>query len=59
MRLILPHLDKERNVYGLKQKTLGRIYVQLLGLNPSSSDAIKLINFTVSILISFILHLEI
>lgn len=52
MRLILPHLDKERNVYGLKQKTLGRIYVQLLGLNPSSSDAIKLINFTVSLPIS-------
>lgn len=49
MRLILPHLDKERNVYGLKQKTLGRIYVQLLVLNPSSSDAIKLINFTVSL----------
>lgn len=47
MRLILPHLDKERNTYGLKQKIIGRIYVQLLGLNPTSSDALRIINFTV------------
>eukprot|EP00761_Pharyngomonas_kirbyi_P003988 gb/GECH01003992.1/.p1 GENE.gb/GECH01003992.1/~~gb/GECH01003992.1/.p1 ORF type:complete len:842 (+),score=118.32 gb/GECH01003992.1/:1-2526(+) len=39
MRLILPHLDRERLTYGLKELKLAKYYVEILGLAPQSPDA--------------------
>ncbi|GAM24471.1 hypothetical protein SAMD00019534_076460 [Acytostelium subglobosum LB1] len=45
LRLLLPHLDKDRQVYGLKEKTLAKIYVDILGIAGSSIDATRLVNW--------------
>ncbi|KAN0022290.1 hypothetical protein ACTFIU_004466 [Dictyostelium citrinum] len=45
LRLILPQLDKDRNTYGLKEKTLARLYVELLNISAESADAIRLLNW--------------
>ncbi|EFA81882.1 DNA ligase IV [Heterostelium album PN500] len=45
IRLFLPQLDKDRQVYGLKEKTLAKFYVEMLGIAPNSIDAIRLINW--------------
>ncbi|KAG5356101.1 DNA ligase 4 [Yarrowia sp. B02] len=38
-RLILPDKDRERAVYGLKEKALGRLWVKVLNLASDSPDA--------------------
>lgn len=38
-RLILPDKDKDRAVYGLKEKALGRLWTKVLNLAPDSPDA--------------------
>ncbi|VBB88358.1 Conserved hypothetical protein [Yarrowia lipolytica] len=38
-RLILPDKDRERAVYGLKEKALGRLWVKVLNLAKDSPDA--------------------
>lgn len=38
-RLILPDKDRERAVYGLKEKALGRLWVKVLNLATDSPDA--------------------
>lgn len=45
MRLLLPHLDKERPAYGIKETTLARLYIQVLALGKDSPDAQKLLNY--------------
>ncbi|EGG24891.1 DNA ligase IV [Cavenderia fasciculata] len=45
LRLFLPHLDKERQTYGLKEKTLAKFYVEILGISPTSLDATRLVNW--------------
>ncbi|OQS05575.1 DNA ligase [Thraustotheca clavata] len=45
LRLILPHLDRERT-YKLKEKKLAALYVELLGLSPTSADGKKLLHWT-------------
>jgi DNA ligase N terminus len=40
LRLLLPHLDKERQTYGLKESTLAKAYVGLLNISPSSEDGV-------------------
>ncbi|XP_064490399.1 DNA ligase 4-like [Ornithodoros turicata] len=45
MRLLLPHLDKERPAYGIKETTLARLYIQVLALGKDSADAQKLLNY--------------
>lgn len=44
-RLILPDKDRERAVYGLKEKALGRLWVKVLNLASGSPDAVSLLNF--------------
>lgn len=39
MRLLLPQLDKERQTYGMKESVLGKLYVEILGIAPTSEDA--------------------
>ncbi|DBA04437.1 TPA: hypothetical protein N0F65_010033 [Lagenidium giganteum] len=44
MRLVLPQLDRERT-YNLKEKKIGKIYVDVLGMASESKDAQKLERF--------------
>ena len=45
MRLLLPKLDLDRPAYGIKENTLARHYIDILGLGKDSPDAQKLLNF--------------
>ncbi|KAH8781273.1 DNA ligase I [Diaporthe sp. PMI_573] len=45
MRLICPHIDNERTVYGLKEQTIAKRIQKLLGLTDNNSDAKSLINW--------------
>ncbi|RHZ02413.1 hypothetical protein DYB35_006465 [Aphanomyces astaci] len=45
LRLLCPHLDRERT-YKLKEKKIAMMYVDLLGLSPTSSDGKKLLHWT-------------
>ncbi|OQR90666.1 DNA ligase [Achlya hypogyna] len=45
LRLLLPHLDRDRT-YKLKEKKLAALYVELLGLSPTSADGKKLLHWT-------------
>lgn len=45
MRLLLPQLDKDRQTYGLKETMLGKYYVDILNIAPTSEDAIRLLNW--------------
>ncbi|TDH65009.1 uncharacterized protein CCR75_000635 [Bremia lactucae] len=44
IRLVLPHLDRERT-YMLKEKKIAKLYIDILGLAPMSKDAQKLEHF--------------
>ncbi|GAB0098857.1 DNA ligase 4 [Sergentomyia squamirostris] len=43
LRLLLPECDHNRGSYGIKQTTMGRLYVSVLGLDKRSQDAKTLI----------------
>lgn len=45
LRLILPEKDRDRAMYGLKEKTIGRLIVKVLKLNPKSDDAQSITNW--------------
>ncbi|KAJ7583239.1 DNA ligase 4 [Mycena floridula] len=45
LRLILPHKDRERAVYGLKEKTLAKSYIDIIPLGKKDPDAIRLENW--------------
>eukprot|EP01132_Coremiostelium_polycephalum_P002500 gene2500-3093_t len=45
LRLLLPQLDKERQTYGLKEKTLAKFYVEILNINSNSIDGCRLLNW--------------
>ncbi|KAI0078668.1 ATP-dependent DNA ligase [Panus rudis PR-1116 ss-1] len=45
LRLILPQKDRERAVYGLKEKNLAKIYIKLIPLRPKDPDAVRLLNW--------------
>jgi DNA ligase-4 len=47
MRLLLPQLDLERSVYGLRELGLARIYADILGVAPDSEVAQRLRNYRV------------
>ncbi|KAJ3711055.1 ATP dependent DNA ligase domain-containing protein [Lentinula raphanica] len=42
LRLILPQKDRDRAVYGLKEKNLAKIYIKLIPLNKNHDDAKRL-----------------
>jgi DNA ligase-4 len=41
-RLVMPQLDKERAMYGLKESALGKVLVKVLNINVTSPDAVAL-----------------
>ncbi|KAI0322809.1 DNA ligase 4 [Amylostereum chailletii] len=45
LRLVLPHKDRERVTYGLKEKNLAKAYIKLIPLGPKDPDAIRLLNW--------------
>ncbi|KAL1941177.1 hypothetical protein VTO73DRAFT_7389 [Trametes versicolor] len=45
LRLILPQKDRERTVYGLKEKNLAKAYIKLIPLDRHGPDAIRLLNW--------------
>ncbi|RHZ76968.1 hypothetical protein Glove_187g70 [Diversispora epigaea] len=45
MRLILPHLDKERTNYGMKESVLAKTYINVLGLSKDSVNSERLIHW--------------
>ncbi|KAK9447265.1 ATP dependent DNA ligase domain-containing protein [Limtongia smithiae] len=44
-RLLLPYNDKERSMYGLKEASLARLLVKIIGLAPDSEDANQILNY--------------
>lgn len=45
LRLIIPEKDRDRPMYGLKEKAIGKLLVKLLKINPSSDDGSSLLNW--------------
>ncbi|KAK9477284.1 ATP dependent DNA ligase domain-containing protein [Lipomyces japonicus] len=48
-RLLIPFCDKERHMYGLKEKSLAKLIVKIIGISSTSEDAISLINYKIPI----------
>ncbi|KAL8990814.1 MAG: hypothetical protein Q9177_000620 [Variospora cf. flavescens] len=44
-RLILPDKDRERAMYGLKEKTIGKLLIKVMKINKDSEDGYNLINW--------------
>ncbi|KZT65040.1 DNA ligase 4 [Daedalea quercina L-15889] len=45
LRLILPQANRERSVYGLKEKNLAKTYIKLIPLGMRDPDAIRMLNW--------------
>jgi DNA ligase-4 len=45
LRLIIPDKDRDRAMYGVKEKSIGKLLVRVMGLNKSSEDAESLVNW--------------
>ena len=45
MRLILPHLDRDRQTYALKESKLAKLIIQILAIAKDSADALRMINW--------------
>jgi len=46
MRFLLPHLDKDRQSYGMKEVVLAKYYIEALYISKESEDAIKVLNYS-------------
>jgi DNA ligase-4 len=44
-RLILPDRDRERSMYGLKEKTIAKLLIKILRIDNHSDDAVDLLNW--------------
>lgn len=44
-RLILPDRDRERAMYGLKEKAIGKIFVKIMKIDKNSEDGFILLNW--------------
>lgn len=44
-RLIVPDKDRERPMYGLKEKTIGKLLVRLMRIDKNSEDGYNLLNW--------------
>lgn len=45
LRLILPDKDRDRAMYGLKEKTIAKLLIPVIGINKNSVDAHALMNW--------------
>lgn len=44
-RLILPEKDRERTMYGMKEKTIGKLLIKVMKINKDSEDGYNLVNW--------------
>lgn len=44
-RLIIPEKDRERAMYGLKEKTIAKLLIKIMRLNKDAEDAYNLLNW--------------
>ncbi|KAL8693111.1 MAG: hypothetical protein Q9218_001997 [Villophora microphyllina] len=44
-RLIMPEKDRERAMYGLKEKTIGKLLIRVMKINKDSEDGYNLLNW--------------
>ena len=44
-RLIIPERDRERAMYGLKEKTIGKLLIRVMKINKDSEDGYNLLNW--------------
>ncbi|KAI4254727.1 MAG: hypothetical protein L6R42_007070, partial [Xanthoria sp. 1 TBL-2021] len=44
-RLILPEKDRERPMYGLKEKTIAKLLIKVMKINKDSEDGFNLLNW--------------
>ncbi len=44
-RLIVPDKDRDRPMYGLKEKVLGRYFIKIMQIDRNSTDAAKILNW--------------
>ena len=44
-RLIIPEKDRERAMYGLKEKTIGKLLIRVMKINKDSEDGYNLLNW--------------
>lgn len=44
-RLIIPEKDRERAMYGLKEKTIAKLLIRIMRLNKDAEDAYSLLNW--------------
>jgi DNA ligase-4 len=45
MRLLLPHLDRSRGAYGIKEASLAKLYIKIFCLPKDGVDAIRLLTY--------------
>jgi DNA ligase-4 len=45
LRLLIPQKDKERAIYGLKEKNIAKTYIKMIPLGPKDPDAIALLEW--------------
>lgn len=45
MRLLLPHLDRSRASYGIKEASLAKLYIKIFCLPKDGPDAIRLLTY--------------
>lgn len=45
LRLIIPEKDRDRAMYGLKEKTIGKLLVKLMKIDKNSEDGYNLLNW--------------
>lgn len=45
LRLILPDKDRDRPMYGLKERAIAKLLIKLLKIGPKSADASNLLNW--------------
>ncbi|KAI0289553.1 DNA ligase 4 [Russula brevipes] len=45
LRLLLPQKDRERAIYGLKEKNIAKTYIKMIPLGPKDPDAIRLLDW--------------
>jgi DNA ligase 4 len=45
LRLLLPQKDRERAIYGLKEKNIAKTYIKMIPLGPKDPDAVRLLEW--------------
>lgn len=45
MRLLLPHLDRSRGAYGIKEASLAKLYIKIFCFPKDGPDAVRLLTY--------------